>query len=83
MTQPPTCRITIDGVEREVPVTATVAVVLMNAGLGFRRSTTGELRGVLCAMGVCHECRVRIDGQSHQRACMRLVRPGMQVERDD
>ncbi|KQW87082.1 hypothetical protein ASC94_27040 [Massilia sp. Root418] len=44
-----------------------------------RRSVSGALRGPLCGMGVCHECRVTIDGRAHQLACQALCTPGMQV----
>jgi len=36
-------------------------------------------RGVLCGMGVCHECLVTINGKSGQRSCMTLVEDGMEV----
>ena len=58
----------------------TVAAALENAGVtALRRSVRGEPRGVVCAMGVCFECRVTIDGEPHRRACMEIVREGMQV----
>jgi NADPH-dependent 2,4-dienoyl-CoA reductase/sulfur reductase-like enzyme len=51
----------------------TVAAALENAGRStLRRSVTGEPRGVLCAMGVCYECRIEIDGVAHRRACMEI-----------
>ena len=62
----------------------TVHAALVAAGrLGLRKSRQGEPRGVFCGMGVCYECRVTIDGIPDQRACMRLVAPGMRVEIDD
>ena len=57
----------------------TVAAALQNAGFGFRRSVTGEVRGPLCGMGICHECRVTISGVAHRRACMVVVEPGMEI----
>jgi len=30
-------------------------------------------------MGICFECRVTIDGRAHRRACMEIVRAGMDV----
>lgn len=58
----------------------TVAAALCNLGIwGMRRSAGGEARGPLCAMGVCHECRVTIDGIPHRRACLELCRPGMVI----
>jgi NADPH-dependent 2,4-dienoyl-CoA reductase/sulfur reductase-like enzyme len=51
----------------------TVAAALENVGRrALRRSVRGEPRGVLCAMGICFECRVEIEGAPHRRACMEL-----------
>ncbi len=75
--------LTID--ERPVRVArgCTVAVAVLQAGGGgFRRSVTGELRGPLCGMGICFECRLTIDGLPHQRSCQVLCRPGMEVQTD-
>lgn len=44
-----------------------------------RRSVTGMLRGPVCGMGVCQECRVTIDGRPHQLACQTLCASGMRV----
>jgi D-hydroxyproline dehydrogenase subunit alpha len=61
----------------------TVAAALLNAGVGaFRRSAGGALRGPLCAMGICQECRLTLDGVPHRRACMEVCRPGMEVTTD-
>jgi D-hydroxyproline dehydrogenase subunit gamma len=72
--------IEVDGVTRRAVVGTSVAAALLNAGAwGFRRSVLGEMRGPLCGMGVCHECRVTIDGIAHGRACLVLVADGMKV----
>jgi D-hydroxyproline dehydrogenase subunit gamma len=68
----------------EAPIEAqagiSVAAALMNAGrTRFRTSVSGEPRGLLCAMGICFECRVTIDGQKHRRACMATCAPGMRI----
>jgi aerobic-type carbon monoxide dehydrogenase small subunit (CoxS/CutS family) len=48
-----------------------VAAALLNAGLwGFRHAGREDVRGPLCGMGICHECRVTIDGTPHRRACL-------------
>ena len=61
----------------------TVAAALAQMGrLDLRRSVSGERRGVLCGMGTCHECRVRIDGIAHRRACLTLAEHGMRVRTD-
>lgn len=74
--------IAIDGQKALVVPGSTVAAALANLGLDpLRRSITGEPRGVLCAMGVCQECRVTIDGVAHRRACMTTVASGMAIER--
>jgi thioredoxin reductase len=72
--------IEVDGRRIEVESGITVAAALENAGArALRSSLSGQPRGVLCAMGVCFECRVAIDGMPHRRACMELVREGMAV----
>ena len=77
---PDDVRLRLDGAEIVAPSGASVAAILMNVGGGrARRSVSGAPRGPLCGMGVCQECRVTIDGVSHRRACMTLVRDGMDV----
>ena len=75
-------QITVDGVAVVVPRGVSVAAALMNAGLPLRESVRGEPRAALCGMGVCHECRLTIDGRVHQRSCLQTVAPGMVVSRD-
>jgi sarcosine oxidase subunit alpha len=59
----------------------TVAAALLNAGVSaFRTSLGGSPRGPLCGMGICHECRVTIDGVAHRRSCMIEVAAGMRIE---
>ncbi len=75
-----TVGLTIDGLAAPAAAGITVAAALENAGARVcRTSVAGERRGVLCAMGICFECRVAIDGVPHRRACMELVRDGMGV----
>ncbi len=50
---------------------------------GFRRSVGGDLRGPLCGMGICFECRVTIDGVRLQRSCNVLAANGMEVVTDE
>ena len=58
-----TISLTIDGRPVHVPPgTSVAAAVMIAAGPGFRRSVTGQLRGPLCGMGICYECRLTIDG---------------------
>ncbi|AAU46511.1 (2Fe-2S)-binding protein [Burkholderia mallei] len=65
----------------EVVDGTTVAAALALAGDDTARtSCTGAARAPFCGMGVCHECRVTIDGR-RRLACQTLCREGMQVER--
>lgn len=58
-----------------------VACALLDAGVtAFRIAPSGSARAPLCGMGVCYECRVTIDDVPQQRACMRIVHPGMRIE---
>lgn len=76
-------RIQVNGVAVDVPAGASVAAAVAQAASRFRRSRGGEPRAPLCGMGVCFECRVRIDGVEHQRSCLVPAREGMQVHCDD
>lgn len=72
--------ITVDGRHLRAPAGASVAAALLAAGVrAFRISVTGETRAPLCGMGICHECRVTIDGVAHRRSCMVTVAEGMRV----
>jgi D-hydroxyproline dehydrogenase subunit gamma len=64
------------------PGTSVAAAVLIAGFTSFRRSVRGEQRGPLCAMGICFECRVTIDGVSHARSCQISCRSGMTVITD-
>jgi D-hydroxyproline dehydrogenase subunit gamma len=78
--RPASVRIVCDDSALVVPADATLAAALLGAGVtAFRHSSTGEPRGPLCGMGTCFECRVRVDGTPHVRACVEPVRDGMQV----
>lgn len=59
-----------------------VAAALTAAGERELRDTgPGEQRGLYCGMGVCQECRVRIDGRDGLRACMTPVADSMRISR--
>ena len=74
----------INGVARETSPGTTVAAALLNAGItAFRTSVSGEPRAPLCGMGICFECRVRIDGFENVRSCLEPVREGMEIETGD
>jgi D-hydroxyproline dehydrogenase subunit gamma len=75
--------VTVNGAQISVPPGATVAVAVAMAGQACRLSVRGSPRGPLCAMGICFECRVRINGKSHCRSCQILCEPGMDVKTDE
>lgn len=62
--------------------TVATAIFASNAE-SFRRSVSGEPRFPLCGMGICFECRVRINGVNHQKSCQVLVEEGMRIETDE
>ena len=74
-----TLPITVNGKPMEVPEGATVAAAILLAGSASRTSVRGEPRQPLCGMGICYECRARVDGLPHQRTCQMVCRPGMEV----
>lgn len=74
-------QITVDGRTIKAETGITVAAAMIGSRIaGFRTSVSGEVRGPLCGMGSCYECRVTIDGVRHERACMRVVAQGMEVD---
>lgn len=70
----------IDGQMIDVPAGCTVAAAIARTGsIVTRRAVGGGARAPLCGMGVCHECRVTIDGRAHQLSCQTLCKQGMDV----
>ncbi|MGY3041692.1 aerobic-type carbon monoxide dehydrogenase small subunit (CoxS/CutS family) [Rhodanobacter sp. TND4EL1] len=79
-----TINVWVNGHAIAAPADASIAAAIaMTATTCFRRSVSAEPRAALCGMGVCFECRVRVDGAGHVRACMTPVHEGMQVQTDD
>ena len=70
----------INGMTVVVARGTSVAVALSTSGQACRRSVGGELRGPLCGMGVCFECRASINGELHNRTCQLMCEPGMEVK---
>ncbi|MFL9911500.1 2Fe-2S iron-sulfur cluster-binding protein [Paraburkholderia sp. RL17-337-BIB-A] len=60
-------------------VAAAIAIAHRDTMAVTRRSVSGELRGPLCGMGICQECRVTIDGVRHRLACQTICAAGMSV----
>jgi predicted molibdopterin-dependent oxidoreductase YjgC len=76
-----TLTLQINGHPVEVAAGTSVAAALLRSGISaFRASVFGQPRGPVCAMGICFECRVTINGLSNRRSCQILCESGMEVE---
>ncbi len=77
-----TITIMVDGEPLDAHAGEPVAATLLAHGRRVCRTTvrTGEPRGVFCAVGICGDCAMQIDGVPGVRACMTLTRVGMRVE---
>ena len=71
--------IRFDGESLELPRGQSLAAALANQGRWALGEDGPQSRQVICAMGSCFACRVRVDGRI-ERACKVRVRPGMEVE---
>ena len=71
----------VDGEPVQARRVQTVATALLAQGRRVLRHTRngGNPRGLFCAMGVCFDCVMTIDGLQGTRACMTRVEDGMQV----
>ncbi|MBL8300555.1 MAG: (2Fe-2S)-binding protein [Rhodanobacteraceae bacterium] len=75
-------RLFIDGAEFRVPAGISVAAALRHAGYeATRRAFDASPRAAFCGMGVCFECRVRIDG-SERLGCLERVTDDMDIRCD-
>ena len=62
-----------------VPAGSSVAAALAQQPPGHTRlSVSGQWRAPLCGMGVCHECRVLINGRE-RLACQTVCEDGMVI----
>jgi hypothetical protein len=75
-------RFTLDGEEVEAYPGEAIATALLAAGRRIARRTAhrGAPRGVFCAIGVCHDCRMVVDGEANVRTCLVAARAGMVIE---
>jgi D-hydroxyproline dehydrogenase subunit gamma len=72
-------RLRVNGAPVAVAHGTTVAAAMLMSGSFTRISVSGELRGPLCGMGICFECRATINGAAHQKTCQILCEAGMDV----
>ena len=81
---PETVVVVVNGALITMPVGSMVSAAILKAGVtGFRRSVTGQPRGPLCGMGICFECRVTIDSETHCRSCQTVCQNGMDIRTDE
>jgi len=74
-----TITLRVNGQAIRVASGATVAAAILQAGVPFRTSVTGEPRSALCGMGICEECRATINGVPRARTCQRVAEEGMEI----
>jgi sarcosine oxidase subunit alpha len=80
----PDVTVQVNGRAVTVPDGTLVAAAVVRAGqVRFRRSVRGQARGPLCGMGICFECRARVDGVLHVRTCQLVCADGMEIVTDD
>jgi len=71
---------TVDGRSVRVAAGTSVAAALAHGGDGVaRHSVSGQPRAPLCGMGICQECRLRVNGQM-RLACQTVCENGMQIQ---
>ena len=75
----------VNGCAVTVPEGSTVWGAMAISGDTVTRlaSVTGQPRSAYCAMGVCFDCLVEIDGTPNQQACMTKVHEGMEIVRQE
>jgi predicted molibdopterin-dependent oxidoreductase YjgC len=71
----------VDGQPLQARAGETIATAMLANGRRALRWTrrSGRPRGLFCAMGVCFDCLVTVNGQPGVRACLAAVEPGMRV----
>lgn len=72
--------ITVNDKRLHVAAGTTVAAALMMAQEPARNSVCDEVRMPFCGMGICMECRAKVNGHAHQRTCQMVCTPGMEIE---
>lgn len=71
---------TVDGERRDLLPGRSLAAALIGADRPVtRHDRAGRPRAPFCAMGVCFECALTVDGVPLVRACQEPVRAGMTV----
>ncbi len=73
--------VTVDGRSVSAEPGQTAAGLLIALGKQSWRDTRkyGRPRGVFCAIGVCFDCLVVVNGVPDVRACQRTLEPGDEI----
>lgn len=81
----PQVSLTINDRTVSVPAGSSVWAAMAQANETITRLSpvTEQARSAYCAMGVCFECLVEIDGMPNRQACLTQVREGMSVKRQE
>ncbi|MEM9631228.1 MAG: (2Fe-2S)-binding protein [Pseudomonadota bacterium] len=80
-TSPDIVQVTVNGQPVRVPSGQSVwsALALSGQTITRKAALSAEDRSAYCAMGVCFECMVEIDGEPNQQACLRRVAADMVI----
>lgn len=71
----------VDGEAVTILAGDTLGASLLRSGrLATRRSRQGQLRGLYCAIGICNECLLTVDGRPNVRACITPAVPGATID---
>jgi len=75
-------RIEVDGKDIEAFEGEPIASALVAAGIRAFRKTAkrDEPRGIYCAIGLCTDCVMVVDGVPNVRTCITPVKDGMKIK---
>ena len=81
---PDTVVVVVNGELVTMPAGSMVSAAILKAGISsFRKSVSGEPRGPLCRMGICFECRVKLDAEMHCPSGQTVCQNGMDIRTDE
>lgn len=80
---PETIVVCLGGKRIELPTGTSAAVAAIAYDLPCRTSVGGQQRAPLCGMGICFECRMKIDGKPHVKSCQVICTDGMKIDSDE
>ena len=74
--------IMVDGERIEALEGEPIAAALIASGrkVFYRTEKKNDSRGYFCAIGVCNDCKMIVDGVPNVRTCVTPVREGMNIE---